>query len=354
MDHEYGDEQMKAVAAEKDGTIHIVEIPIPSFNDYECLVRIKACGICNSTDMKLIENSVGDLMVEYPALLGHESVGEVVAVGNKVKAFKPGDRVVNPCGRLEPGTPYHSYWTAMAEYGIAHDIRAMMADGLPMPDGYDIEIPEDYPVRSIPPGMSDEDAVILLTVKENFSALKNFDMKPGKDVLIFGDGPAALGLACVARRMEVGYLGCAGHHDERLEKIKARSQADVVVNTNKQAMDDVIGQKKFDIIIDAVGGMGIVRKAAELLKPGGRVCVYGVLKKSQAELNLLDMPNNTCVQVYNRPYHEYRAHDEVCEWVSSGSLELSSFYSHVLPIDEAAKGFELVKRREAYKVILTM
>jgi threonine dehydrogenase-like Zn-dependent dehydrogenase len=345
---------MKAVAAEKDGTIHIVDIPVPSTNDYECLVRVKACGICNSTDLKLIENSVGDLKVEYPALLGHESVGEVVAVGRKVTAFKPGDRVVNPCGRLEPGTPYNSYWTAMAEYGIAHDILAMQADGLPMPGGFDIEIPEDYPVRRIPEGMSYEDAVILLTVKENFSALKNFDMKPGKDVFIFGDGPAALGLASMAHGMQAGYLGCAGHHDERLKIIKAQAQVDALVNTRTQTLGEVIGQRKFDIIIDAAGSLGIIREAAGMLKPGGRVCVYGVLKKSQADLNLVDLPNNTCVQVYNRPYHEYRTHDEVCELVESGSLDLKSFYSHVLPIDEAARGFELVKSRQAYKVILTM
>ena len=91
-----------------------------------------------------------------------------------------------------------------------------------------------------------------------------------------------------------------------------------------------------------------------MLKPGGRVCVYGVLKKSQAELNLLDMPNNTCIQIYNRPYHEYRSHDEVCELVAANCIDLSSFYSHVLPIDEAAQAFELVKSRAAYKVILTM
>lgn len=345
---------MKAVAAEKDGSIHIVDIPIPSFSDYECLVRVKACGICNSTDLKLVENSVGDLKVEYPALLGHESVGEVVAVGSRVKTFKPGDRVVNPSGRLEQGTPYHSYWTAMAEYGIAHDIRAIMDDGLPLPAGFDIEIPEDYPVRLIPDGMSYEDAVILLTIKENFSALKNFGMQPGRDIFIFGDGPAAFGMACAARRLGAEYLGCAGHHDHRLEKIKAQAHAEAVVNTNRQAPESVIGHRKFDIIVDAVGNMGIVREATGMLKPGGRVCVYGVLKRSQADLNLLDLPNNTCVQVYNRPYHEYRAHTEVCEWISSAGIDLKEFYSHVLPIDEAAKGFELVKSRQAYKVILTM
>jgi threonine dehydrogenase-like Zn-dependent dehydrogenase len=242
----------------------------------------------------------------------------------------------------------------MAEYGIAHDIHAMMEDGLGTPPGYDIEIPEDYPVRLIPEGMSYEDAVILLTIKENYSALLNFGMKPGMDVFIFGDGPAAFGLACSARAMGVGYLGCAGHHEDRLNKMSVQAKADVAVNTHNQSLEDVIGSRKFDIVVDAVGSMSVVQSGARLLKPGGRVCVYGVLKKSQAALNLLDLPNNTCVQVYNRPYQEYRTHDAVCAWVAAGGLELKWFYSHVLPIDEAVTAFELVKSREAYKVILTM
>lgn len=345
---------MKAVATDEKGVISVVEIPVPNYGDYECLVRIRACGICNSTDMKLITNTMGDFPVQYPALLGHEAVGDIAEVGAKVRNFNPGDRVVSPYGRLEPSTGYHSAWTAMAEYGIAHDIKAILEDGLCIPDAVEAHTPEDYPVRSIPEGMSYEDAVILLTLKENYSALTNFDMAPGKDVFIFGDGPVAYGIACLTRSMGAGFLGCAGHHDERLHMIEKGARADIIVNTHKTDAIRAVAGKKFDIVIDAVGSVAIVKEGAKMLKPGGRVGLYGVLSRAGADINLLDLPNNVCVQLLNRPFGEYRVHDEVCALVAAGKIEPKTFYSHVLPIEEAARGFELIKSREAFKVILTM
>ena len=345
---------MKAVATNKDGVIHIAEVPIPHYGEYECLVRIRACGICNSTDRKLITNTMGDFPVQYPALLGHEAVGEIAAVGSKVRNFKVGDRVVSPCGRLEPGTVYHSAWAAMAEYGIAHDIKAMLDDGLAIPDDVEAHTLEDYPVRSVPEGMSWPDAVMLLTIKENYSALLNFGMTAGKDVFIFGDGPVAYGLSCLARAMGAGFIGVAGHHEERLANIVRDARVDIAVNSHQIPVEEALHGRSFDIVVDAVGSTSIIKQGARFLKPGGRVGVYGVLSRPGAEINLLDLPNNVCIQMLNRPYGEYRAHDAVCRLVAEGKIDPTSFYSHVIPIDEAARGFEMVKSREALKVILTM
>ncbi len=46
---------MKAVIVEKPGKISIKEIERPKIGDYECLVRVKACAICNGTDTKIVE-----------------------------------------------------------------------------------------------------------------------------------------------------------------------------------------------------------------------------------------------------------------------------------------------------------
>lgn len=345
---------MKAVATDQNGKISIVEIPIPHYGEYECLVKIKACGICNSTDMKLIKNQFGGFNVEYPALLGHESVGEVVEVGSKVTKFKKGDRVVNPLGRLEDGTPYHSTWTEMTEYAIAYDVWAMERDGVEIPPELELETLDDCPTNFIPEGMSYVDAAVLLTVKENYSAMKNFGMSEGKEMLIFGDGPVAFGLSSMAKILGAKYIVCAGHHDDRLAVLKEKAHVDVIVNTKEKDLAEVIGDHKFDMIVDAVGRSEVIKENGYMLKPGGKICMYGVLSNEQAKISLIDMPNNSCLHMLNRPYGEYRSHDEVCELVKAGKINLKDFYSHVLPLEKAAEGFELVKKREAYKVILSM
>ena len=65
------------------------------------LVRIRACGICATTDRELIRGTQPYHKV-YPCLLGHEGVGQVVEVGARVTSFAPGDWVTRPAG-IFPG-----------------------------------------------------------------------------------------------------------------------------------------------------------------------------------------------------------------------------------------------------------
>ena len=67
-----------------------------------------------------------------------------------------------------------------------------------------------------------------------------------------------------------------------------------------------------------------------------------------------DLPNDLRLQMLNWPYHEHRQHEEILELIREGKVDPKEFYSHVLPIDEAEKGVEMIKKREAYKVIFTM
>lgn len=57
---------------------------------YECIIKVLACGICHS-DLHIIDNDWGNS--RYPAVLGHEVVGEIVELGEQIKHLKKGDRV---------------------------------------------------------------------------------------------------------------------------------------------------------------------------------------------------------------------------------------------------------------------
>ncbi|HID08311.1 MAG TPA: sorbitol dehydrogenase, partial [Armatimonadetes bacterium] len=85
---------MKACVIESPGKVSILEVPEPTPNEYQALVKILACATCNSTDLKLIE---GKMRTSYPCILGHESVGEVLSVGAMVRSFSVGDIVTRPC-----------------------------------------------------------------------------------------------------------------------------------------------------------------------------------------------------------------------------------------------------------------
>ena len=78
---------MKGIIVEKDGTIRLADdIPMPEPGPYEALVKIESCMICNGTDMEIIRGELPEAQV-FPTVLGHESAGRVVKIGEKVKAY---------------------------------------------------------------------------------------------------------------------------------------------------------------------------------------------------------------------------------------------------------------------------
>lgn len=348
-------EQMKAVAAMGDGSVQVVQVPKTQIrNPYECLVRVTACGLCSSTDLKIATHgSVAQMPIEYPTLLGHEGVGVIVETGEKVRYLKKGDRVVCPFG--QPAGDFHNNWGGMNGYAIAHDIRALREDGAETGDPFVDGVSElDYQVKPIPEGMSDVDAVMLLTLKENYSALKNFGVGAGSDLLIYGDGAVALGLAVFARLLGARSVINIGHHDDRLQRIRELANVDMTINSHTQDPAECIGDRRFDVVIDAVGSTDIIVSGAQFLKPGGLMGVYGVLKQEHSTIDLLALPNNVRLQMLNWPYHEHRTHDEVVAYVLEGKVDPKWFYSHVLLVDRAPRGFELIRSRKALKVIFTM
>ncbi len=345
---------MKAAAVLEAGKVEIVELPVPQYGPYTCLVRTHACGFCSSTDLKIINNAIADMEVSYPTILGHEGAGEIVAVGEKVQNFQVGDRVTCARGMYVTGTPYTFTWGEMAQYAIAHDVKAMVEAGLDLSKETPGKTLTTYPVRKIPEGMSYPDAVMILTFEENYSALLNFGVKPGMDLLIFGDGTIARGLAFFAQLLGVRSICCVGHHDDKLEKIRACAGTDLVINSHRQDPAEALRGRRFDMVIDAVGNIDVIRQGFRHVKEGGKVCVYGVLKREKANLNLFDMANHASLHLLTWPHDEHRVHKEVVRLIQTGILKPSDFYSHVLPLAEIHRAIELVTRREASKVILDM
>jgi len=349
---------MKAIAVLEAGMpakIACVDIPKPVYGDYECLVRVRASGLCSSTDLKIVHGDHPDnpgFPFIYPVILGHEAVGEIVETGKKVRSFKVGDRVVCPIS-IVPECGYHMAYGSMAEYALAFDYREMKKDGVNLQaiGFWSEEI--DFMTKTFPEDISWEDAVMILTFKENYSALRNFGVKEGMDVIIFGDGAVSQGLSHFIRAYKVNSVVTVGHHDNRLERIKKLTKPDLLINSNKENVRDILKDKRFDLAIDAAGSPDIVRLGASLLKPGGKVGMYGVLKKGLSVLNLYELPNNVVLHILPFPYQEHRTHDDIIGMMRSGFIRAKDYYSHVLPAEQAAKGIELIEKREAFKVIFT-
>ena len=114
-----------------------------------------------------------------------------------------------------------------------------------------------------------------------------------------------------------------------------------------------MGERRFDVAIDAVGATAVIYQASALLKPYGVVGSMGVLKKNDLLINASRLKNNTSVHMLNFPFDEYgAAMDQNIDYIVSGKIDPADFYSHIVPIDEIHEAMELVRTKKALKVIL--
>jgi len=86
---------MKALVINKPGELQVKDLPTPTIEADEVIVRMRAVGICHS-DYELYSGKY-IIPIEYPVTPGHEWSGEVVETGKTVSGIKPGDRVVGEC-----------------------------------------------------------------------------------------------------------------------------------------------------------------------------------------------------------------------------------------------------------------
>ena len=342
---------MKAAAVLGTEDVQIVDnVPIPQPGPYEALVRVHACGFCNGTDFQIIRGTLPahEGMKPFPTLLGHEGAGEVVALGAKVRHIQIGDRYLHPNLRDCPGNGYTRTYGGMAEYGLVADYQTMKEDG------YDGPPPFSGKYARVPKAFSYTDISMLLSLSESLSAAKNFGIGPGTKVLVYGAGPMGLALMKYARILGAEKVVAVDKLDDRLERAGRLADIDRGINTEKKDLRSELDNVQFDVAVDAVGASSILLEASSFLRPGGRVGAMGVLRKNDTHIDITRLNNNTMVQLLNLPWGEYSVIDENVRMIQEGKIDPGAFYSHVLPMEEIHTCMELVKRKEALKVILTI
>ena len=338
---------MRAVIVGKvPGTVFIDDVAVPEPNDYQALARTIACSICNGTDSKMIAHLLPYISEdEYPGILGHESVGRIVKVGQKVRNFKEGDFVLRS---MAPATaPYNTLWGGLAEYGIIYDEDAMLLDMQPI---------TDYGNRSyqqvLPPELDPCQATVIITLKETMSMLINMGIGKDQSILVLGTGPVGLAFADMARCRGAGPVIVAGRRREALDRAQDFG-ADETINMAEESIPaetkSILSGKGVDYIIDAIGKPDIVAQASKALAPNGRIGLYAVTDKDEKPP---DFERKDAVS--GAAPREAIAHGLVLKLIAEGKIYLHKYITHVLPMGEIKKAFDLIEKRQAIKIVIDL
>lgn len=346
-------EKMKTLVVEKNGDVHISEIPRPEIDETSALVRILASGICG-TDKKIIHGTFKGFDT-YPCLLGHEAVGEVVEVGSKVKYLQKGDLVLPPYLDTAP-QGYATIYGGFSEYAVVHDWRAMteLGIGIGTPgfvDYYQIQkrIPSDFdPVSS----------VMIITLREVLAAVRHFGFKPDESLVIFGSGAVGMAFAKIAKIFGMSPIILVDVLDEKKKDAKLAG-ADLFINSSKENVEKLVKDlcpDGVDYVLDAVGVNSIINSAMSLIKKCGQILVYGISSSLGMEIKWEKAPYNWTLKFFQYPEkgEEAAAHEQLISWISQGIIQPEIFISHQFEFKDILEGIRLFESNlPTKKIVIT-
>lgn len=340
---------MFAVAITSPNALEVVEIPAPTPGPYEARIKTEVACLCNSTDRKLIEGHFPGYD-RFPMLLGHETVGIVDAVGAKVRTFAVGDRVVGGLLLKSTDPGYVSGWGGFSEYIIAGDHDAMVADGVAMAAHGWVEVHEI--MRPVTQEIAVEDAVMLCTWREVYSAFDDFNLRAGDDIVVFGAGPVGLSFVKFGRLLSLGEIHVVEPLAPKRDKALALG-ATAAYGLDALAQLREAHPQPFDAVIDAVGKESIINEGVTLVRMGGSVCVYGVIDQSSVQVHHGRGPYNFNLYIHQWPtrFRERAAQDPLVAWIKAGKITYREFITNEYDIHDISAGFEHSKTGAPIKTL---
>ncbi len=343
---------MKSVAVIEPNQLDLVEIPDPEPGPYEARIRTEAACLCNLTDRKLVEGHFPGVD-QYPLLLGHESVGIVDAVGEKVRSFKIGDRVIGGLLLKSTDPRFASGWGGFSGYVLAGDHHAMLEDGVADAAHRWFEVYEI--MCAVSKSISIEDAVMLCTWREVYGGFGDFNLKAGDEIMVYGAGPVGLSFVKFARLMGLKYVASVEPLESR-RRVALQMGADDAFAPDDPALENLVQRrgKPLDAVVDAVGKETIINSALSMVKMGGSICVYGVIDTPSIRVDKIKGPYNFNLLVHQWPtrFREAAAQEPLCQWIEAGKLTYKEFITAEYPVEQAQEAFDNSKTGVPIKTLM--
>ncbi len=251
----------------------IQERPIPQVGDDECLVKVENVGVCGS-DLHYYESGrIGNFIVEYPFVLGHEAGGTVVEVGKNVKKIKVGDRVA-----MEPGkTCGKCEFCKSGRYNLCPDVIFFAT---PPVDGVFQEYVahEEGLCFKIPDNMDTEEAALIEPLAVGMHAAAQGDAKMGQVCVVTGSGCIGLMSLLSLKARGVSKVIVVDVVDKRLEQAK-KLGADYVINGKNEdtvaRIMEITEGKGFDLGIETAGSQLTAAQQIHAAKKGATIVLVG-------------------------------------------------------------------------------
>jgi threonine 3-dehydrogenase len=338
---------MKALVKSKaEPGLWLEDIEEPAIGISDVLVRVRYTGICG-TDVHIYQwDDWAQKTIPVPMAIGHEFVGEIVAIGSNVSDFAPGDIVSGEghvvCGRCR---------NCLA--GRRHLCAFTLGVGVNRPGAFAELIA--LPMTNIwrhDPGINQEIAAIFDPFGNAVHTALSFPVL-GEDVLITGAGPIGIMTIPVVRHAGARHVVITDMNPFRLELARTMG-ATLAVNPNEICLAEVQKQlcmaEGFDVGFEMSGNAQALRDMIANMSHGGKISILGIPAKEmsmdwrQVIFNML-----TIKGIYGREMYE--TWYKMTVMLQSG-VDISPIITHRFKYHDFEQGFAAMMSGKTGKVIL--
>lgn len=391
---------MRALTWHGKHDVRVETVPDPEIvNPRDIIIKVTSTAICGS-DLHIYDSFIPSM--HRGDVLGHEFMGEVVAVGSSDRHHvRVGDRVVIPftiacgdcffCGKQQYSACDNSNpadksdisdvaygYPVAGLFGYSH-----MTGGYAGGQAEYVRVPfADVGAVKVPDGMSDEQVLFLTDIfPTGYMAADNAEIEPGDTVAVWGCGPVGQFAIRSAIMFGAERVIAIDHHPTRLRMAQAAGPQVQIMNYHevqvRAALKDITGGIGPDACIDAVGmeshgfspdnildavkqetrigtdRVHVFRETVMACRKGGRVSVPGVYGGfadkwpvgAFMEKGLTLKTGQTHCQKYI---------PDLLQKIQEGEIDPSFVISHTMDLEDAPKGYALFhdKQNECTKVVL--
>lgn len=320
---------MKAIQFLGANNIDVCDVDMPVVPKSWALIKVSHAGICG-TDLNIYAGT--HPRAKAPLIMGHEFSGVVV---KDCERFSAGTRVtVYPlisCGKCEPCASGNKHvCNTLGLYGI--DTAGGMAEYVAIPQDQLIPLPENVSFKV---------GAFIEPIAVTVHTLRETGFVPGDNAIIFGCGTIGLCLAMTLKQFGVGDIVLMETDSARLAL--ARTLGFEAVNPMEIDLETIIskytGGNGFDRVYDCAGAAPVASSLLDAVKVRGQIVIVASYKKPPQMPFFKGMAKEVSIH-FVRVYRQ-KDFDIAVQMVEKEPL-FENIITHVLPAEEAQKGFELL------------
>jgi L-iditol 2-dehydrogenase len=330
------------------GDVRYEETDVPEIGPGELLIKVGTALTCG-TDVKTYKRGHPVLIKHIPSLFGHEYAGTIEAVGEGVRDFSVGMRVVAtnsaPCGTC--------FYCKRDMPNLCAQLKETLVNGA---FAEYIRVPApvvQWNTQQIPDSLSFRDAALTEPLACVVHGIEESNISLGDSAVVIGAGPIGQMMIMLAKKSGASTVIASDLAPLRRD-IAMKAGADIVIDPTKEdpveRVREETGGRGADVVIEAVGLPQLWEQAVDMTRDAGTTVLFGGAAsgtKFEVDTVRFHYGQLTLKGVFHlKPKHV----EQALELIISGDVNPDLLISHDMPLKDINKALEMMSKGETMKV----